>query len=221
MIIKDIYSDTIPALSNMDSVQRALYFMEFFKVSRLPIIDDEIFLGMVSEESIMDLDLESFPIEKCEIQKENTFIYANQHIYDAILLMGKQKTSLLSVLDSEDKYLGTISASELINAVGKLTSIDQSGSIVVLKIGVRDYSLSEIAQIVESNQVKILSSYIQTCSDQVNIKVTLKLNTSDLSSIKAGFERYNYKIEAIFAEKHLIDDMHKDRLDELMHYINM
>ena len=221
MIVKDVYSDTIPALSKMDSVQRALYFMEFFKISQIPIVDEELYLGMLSEESIMDIEEDSFPIEQCQIQKKDSFIFSQQHIYDAILQMGQQKTSLLSVLDTKHNYLGTISASELINAVGKLTSIDQSGSIVILKIGVRDYSLSEIAQITESNQVKILSSYIHTCPDQVNIKVTLKLNTTDLSSIKASFERFNYKIEAIFAENQLIDDMHKGRLDELMHYINM
>lgn len=221
MIVKDIFSDTIPALSKMDSAQRALYFMEFFKVSHLPIVEDSIYVGMLNDEAILDVQKESFPVQDCQIIFNDTFVYSNQHIYDAILKMAQYKLSLLAVIDEEGRFLGTINAMELITAVGKITSLDQSGSIVVLKMGIQDYSLSEIAQIAESNQVRILSTYIQTCEDHHTIKVTLKLNTTDLASIKSGFERYNYEIEAIFSENQVIDDMHKNRLDELMHYLNI
>lgn len=221
MIVKDIFSDTIPALSQKDSAQRALYFMEFFKLSHLPIVDDQTYIGMLTDDAVLEEDQDVFLVEACDLVYEHTFVTPDQHIYDVILQMSQHKLSLIAVVNDDGHYLGTIHLMELISAVAKMTSLDQAGSIVILRMGLRDYSMSEIAKITEENQVKILSSYIQVCKDQINIRVTLKLNSNDLSSIKASFERFNYEIVAIFSESKVIDDMRKDRLDELMHYLNM
>jgi len=221
MIVKEIFSDSIPALSIHDSAQRALHFMEFFKTSHLPLIEENLYVGMLSDESILDAEQESSLLKNYKIDKEKTFVYSDEHIYEAVMMMGEKKLSLLAVIDRDENYLGTISPMDLIIAIAKVTSLDQSGSIIVLKMRTRDYSLSEIAQITEENQIKILSSYIHTCSDQHHIKLTLKLNSSDLTSIKASFERFGYHIEAVFSENQVVDDLHKDRLDELMHYLDI
>lgn len=221
MIAKDIYNDTIPALSVLDSADRAMYFMEFFRVSNLPIVNNQNYLGMVTDEVLMDLAKDQHLLKKCKIIKDSTFVYEDQHIYDVVLQMSLYQMSLIAVLDRKNNYLGCIGPLELIDAIGKITSLDQSGSILVLKMGIRDYALSEIAQIIESHQVKILSLYIQSCEDQLNIKVTLKLNTNDLTSIRATFERYNYKIDAVFSENQVIDDLYNGRLDEFLHYLNI
>lgn len=221
MIVKDIFSDTIPALSKKDSAHRAMYFMEFFKISHLPIVDDKTYVGMLTDDAINEKDEDVSLVDDYNLSYEHTFVSSEQHIYDVILQMSQHKLSLIAVVNAEGHYLGTISLMELISAVAKMTSLDQAGSIVILKMGLRDYSMSEIAKITEENHVKILSSYIQICKDQIHIRITLKLNSNDLSSIKASFERFNYEIVAIFSENKIIDDMRKDRLDELMYYLNM
>lgn len=221
MIVKDIFSDTIPALSEKDSTQRALHFMEFFKTYHLPIIKDELFVGMVYDESIIDADNGSSQLMDMPLLLNEAFVFEDEHVYNAVLKMSQNKLSLLAVVDRDRKYLGTISPLDLVSAITKTSSLDQPGSIIVLKMGIRDYSLSEIAQIAESNQIKIMSSYIQTCKDQLNIRLTLKLNSNDLTSIKSSFERYNYTIESIFEENHVLDDRHKNRLDELLHYLDL
>lgn len=221
MIVKDIFSDTIPALSQKDSAHRAMYFMEFFKISHLPIVDDKTYVGMLTDDAINEKDEDVSLVDDYNLSYEHTFVSSEQHIYDVILQMSQHKLSLIAVVNAEGHYLGTISLMELISAVAKMTSLDQAGSIVILKMGLRDYSMSEIAKITEENHVKILSSYIQICKDQIHIRITLKLNSNDLSSIKASFERFNYEIVAIFSENKIIDDMRKDRLDELMYYLNM
>lgn len=221
MIANDIYSDTIPALSINDSAQRALYLMELFKVTRIPIIDNGIYLGMLKEEQILDLEKEAFAISDCQLVVENSFVNANQHIYNIITIVSQHKLSLVAVIDENKTFLGTITPLELLTATASITSIDPTGSIMILKMGIRDYSLGEIAQICESNQIKILSSYVQSCPDQTNIKLTLKLNTNDLIALKLDLERYNYKIESIISENMTVDDFEKDRLDEFLHYLNI
>ena len=221
MIVEDIYSDSIPALSIKDSAQRALYFMEFFKISHLPIVEDDIYVGIISDEQVLDVKKELSVLKDFEIQTENSFVYSDEHIYNAIFKMSQFQLSLLPVIDRDRTYLGTLTPIELIHAIDKMTSLDQRGGVLILKMGIRDYALGEIAQIIEAEQIKILSTNVQTCKDQNNIKLTLKLNTSDLSSIKASLERYDYVIDSSFLENQVIDDMHKNRLDELMHYLNI
>jgi signal-transduction protein with cAMP-binding, CBS, and nucleotidyltransferase domain len=221
MIVSQILTDTIPNLSAEDSAQRALHYMEFFRLAHLPICDGRNYVGLVQDESILAVDQSEFRIKACELQLKNTFVYDYQHAYDALFLMSQYKLTLVAVVDEDMNFMGSISQADLINAISQMTSIDQSGSILVLKTGIRDYSLSEISQIVESNQVKILSSYIQTCPNQTHIRVTLKLNTNDLDAIKLTFERYSYTIEAVFSENKVLDEMYKSRLDEFLHYMNI
>jgi len=221
MIAKEIYSDSIPALSVNDSAQRALYFMEFFRVSRIPIINDDIFIGMLEEENIIDIEKESSLISECKISLEHAFVGEYQHIYDVVSLVVQYKLSLVAVVDADNNYLGAITPLDLLSSTKEITSIDQSGSILVLEIGIRDYVLSEIAQIAESNHIKILSSYIKTCTDQLNLKLTLKLNTNKLTGFKKTLERYSYKIVAVFSESEMTDELENNRLDEFLHYLNI
>jgi len=221
MIASEIHSDTIPALSINDSAKRALYLMGFFKVTSIPIVNDGEYIGMLNEEQILDIEKEAFKISECNITKENNFVDAQQHIYNIISKVDQYKLSLVAVVDDNNIFLGTITPLELISATAKITSIDPTGGIIVLKMGIRDYTLGEIAQICENNQIKILSSYVQSCKDQVNIKLIIKLNTNDLVALKLDLERYNYKIESIILENRVIDELEQNRLDEFLHYLNM
>ncbi len=221
MIAGQILSDTIPYLSAEDSAQRALHYMEFFRLMHLPICEEKQYLGLIQDESILAIDQPEFSIQSCKLLHKNTFVYDYQHVYDALFLMSQYRLTLVAVLDENMNFLGSITQSDLITALSQMTSIDQSGSILVLKTGIRDYALSEISQIVESNQVKILSSYIQTTPNQTHIKITLKLNTNELDAVKLTFERYGYNIEAVFSENKVLDEMYQSRLDEFLHYINI
>jgi hypothetical protein len=80
--------------------------------------------------------------------------------------------------------------------------------------------LSEIARIVESNDAKILSSYISSHIDSTKLEVTIKINRTDLSAIIQTFNRYNYTIKASFHQSEYVDDL-KDRFDSFMSFLNI
>ena len=79
----------------------------------------------------------------------------------------------------------------------------------------RDYSLTEIARIVEGNDGKIISSYVHTHEDSTKIEVTLKINLHDLSAIISAFERHRYTIKASYHQSRDTDDI-RERFDNLM-----
>ena len=102
----------------------------------------------------------------------------------------------------------------------RLTSVTDPGGIIVLEIGNKNNSLAHMAQIVESDNAQILSSYVRTFPDSTRMEVTLKVNKVDISAIIATFMRYEYDVKATFNNSD-DNDGSKDRYDSLMNYLNL
>ena len=98
--------------------------------------------------------------------------------------------------------------------------VHEPGSIVILEMNTRDYSLSQISQIVEGNDAKILSMHINAHRDSTKIEVTLKINKEELAPILQSFGRYNYTVKATFHQNNLNVDL-KKRFEEFIHFLNI
>jgi len=148
------------------------------------------------------------------------FVYESQHIYEVIKLASSMKLSVLPVLNTQEHYVGIIPVISLIHQFATLAATREPGGIIILEMNVHDYSMTQVAQIVEGNDAKILSSYVNSLADSTKIEVTLKLNKADLSAILQTFYRYNYNVKASFHQSEFSDDM-KNRFDSFMNYINI
>jgi hypothetical protein len=118
------------------------------------------------------------------------------------------------------KYIGSIMIFDLLNAFGMMAAVQEPGGIIILEVGIRDYKLTEIAGIVESNDTKILSIHTFSPVDSTKLEVTLKLNKRDISSVLQTFNRFNYIIKASFIEENA-EDYLKERYKSLMNYLNI
>jgi acetoin utilization protein AcuB len=136
-------------------------------------------------------------------------------------LAARLKLSVVPVLDNNLYYKGVITANDLIKHIAGISSMDQPGAIIVLELIERDYTLSQIAQIVEGNNIKVLSMYITSPSESTKLEVTLKLNSNDLTSLIRTFERYNYDVKSWVASSDSIDQFYQERFDLLMKYLNI
>jgi CBS domain-containing protein len=219
MIAEELISNEIPPLKTSDSGLKALSWMEEFRISHLPIVNHQDLLGVISEEDIFNLNSPEEPLGNHRLSLYKPYVKSHQHIYEIIKLVAELNLSLVPVLDEHDKYLGVITLPDLIKNLAELSSIKDNGAILVLEVNERDYSLSQIAQIVESNDCKILSVYINTIPDSTKMEVILKLNRTDLRAVLATFNRYNYIVKASYNETGY-DDFN-ERFDLLMNYLNM
>jgi len=219
MIAEELISNEIPPLKTSDSGLKALSWMEEFRISHLPIVNHQDLLGVISEEDIFNLNSPEEPLGNHRLSLYKPYVKNHQHIYEIIKLVADLNLSLVPVLDEHDKYLGVITLPDLIKKLAELSSIKDNGAIIVLEINERDYNLSQIAQIVESNDCRILSVYINSIPDSTQIDVILKLNRTDIRAVLATFNRYNYIVKASYNEMGH-DDM-KERFDLLMNYLNM
>jgi acetoin utilization protein AcuB len=221
MIANDLISEIIPSLKTSDTGQTALNWMEIFRISHLPIVNNLDFLGLISDTDIYDMNQPEEPIGNHELTLLKPYVSDNQHLFEVIGLAARLKLSVVPVLDSKNHYKGVITTSDLIRHIAGISSMDQPGGIIVLELIERDYSLSHIAQIVESNNIKVLSMYITSPAESTRLEVTLKVNTTDLLALIKTFERYNYDVKTWVTTNDSIDSFYSERFDLLMKYLNM
>ena len=221
MLAKDLISDVIPALRTSDSGQKALYWMDIFRISHLPIVNNVDFLGLISDKDIYDHNMAEEPIGNHQLSLFSPFVTLDQHIYEVMELASELHLSVVPVLDSENHFKGVITLTDLLHYFADVSALKQPGGIIVLEINARDYSLSEIAQIVESNDAKILSLYITSPDNSVKMEVTLKINRKDLTSILQTFIRYDYIVKASFMDENDLNSLYENRFDAFMKYLSM
>jgi len=220
MIAKDLITEEIPPLKHTDTGEIALRWMEEFKVSHLPVLKNGNFVGVVSETDIFDrLDVEE-TLDKLFEHLPRPYVLENAHIYEVLYTVATQKVTVVPVLAADETYLGCTSIHHLMQLIANTGSIKEQGGIIVLEVNRHDYSLAQIAQIVESNGAKILSTYITSSPDSTKIDVTIKINQIELDRIIRTFERYEYKINASFQKSLFAEDMQL-RYEALMNYLNL
>ena len=164
----DIINDEIPPLMHTDTGEKALNWMEEFKVSHLPVLKDGNFVGMLSESDVLDHLATDKTLDELFQHLPRPYVLENDHFYQVLSKISEFKLSVIPVLDVNEKYLGCASVHHLLTLIANTGSIKENGGILVLEMAQSDYSMAEIAQIVESNDAKILSSYIMSAPNSTN-----------------------------------------------------
>ena len=193
--------------------------MDQFSVHLLAIVKNKFYLGVVSDKEIMNWESEDDLIEEHLNNLAAPHVKYNQHLFDIIEVLEKNNLSVVPVLDEKNQYLGVITNRKLMYSIAKSATIQSPGGVIVLEMSNNDYSLTEIASIVESNNTKILSSYIISKPKSTNIEVTIKLNKQDVTAIIKDFERRQYNISASYKDEEADGDF-SERYESLMRFLN-
>lgn len=221
MLAHELISDVISPLFTSDTGSTALSWMEIHKISHLPIVNNKQFLGLISESDIFDLNAPDTPLGDHKLSLFSPYVYANDHIYTVIDLVKKLKLSVVPVLDDKNNYLGVIMLLDLVRHFSDLINAEQPGGILILEITVHNYSLTQISQIVETNDAKILSMYVHSNPDTTELEVIIKVNIIDLSAIIQTFIRYDYTIKASYQKESELNNLYNSRFDSFLRYLNI
>ncbi len=221
MFVKDLISETISPLSLGDSGFHALQSMDVFKVSHLPIVDHGQFIGLISEQEIFDLNDINKPLQDYSLQLVKPYLYDYQHGFDAIDILSSLKLTVIPILNIENEYLGVITLADLLHNVSTLLATSTPGVVIELDVEPMNYSLSEIARIVEDTNTKILSCYLTERIPGISLSIILKIDRLDPSTVLQAFERYGYTISNTFTQDGGIDEKAMKNYDALMRYLNI
>jgi len=221
LLAESLISDAIPSVRSDETGRKALSHMDVYRVSHIPVVDDSRYLGLVSDKLIYDLNIVDEPIAKEQDKLNTTHAHIHQHIFELAIVMYKLKISVLPVLDDDHYYVGAITLYDLARRFASLFSLQEIGGVVVLETNVNDYSMSQISQIIESNDVKILSFFIDRKPGRATMDLILKLNTEELSGVVQALMRYDYHVKAIYQDESMLSDLYKDRYDQFMNFMNI
>lgn len=221
MVASELISDSIPTVSLEETGLKALNLMEVFHVNHLPVVNGAEYFGVISDQDIYNADNFEEQIEQYGINMPQPHVYRNQHIFEVVDIASQCGVTVVPVLDMDHSYMGAISQREVNRKLSDLVAVNEPGGIIVLELCKTDYSLSQIAQIVESNDAKILSFYVSRPSESSKeLDVTIKLNKMDLSGVIQTFTRYDYNIKATYMDDSRINNLYDDRFDQFMRYLN-
>jgi len=216
----DLITPNIPPLRPQDEIGRALDWMEEFKVAHLPVVDGQRLVGVAQDAVLVDQYDAQAPVQRVMEQVEVPFVHAGQHVYDVVRLFSERNLSVVPVLDDQGMYLGCINEHEALRQLAELTNVREPGSIVVLEMNQIDYSLHQLAGLVESNGARVLSAFSSAVPDSTRMAVTLKINRDDISDILRSFERYDIMVRSTYQGSKLQDDL-MQRYEELLRYMNL
>ena len=221
MLAQEIISDNIPPLKGSDTGDKAIEWMMEFKLSHLPLVENKKYLGLVSEDDILDFNNTSEKLSKFVRNLYKPFVLQSEHIFEVLRVATTLKSTIIPVVDAEMNYLGVITMQSLLYSFAKMSSISDTGGVIVLELSSKtDYVLSDIARIVESNDAHILNMFLNRNADDDTFSVLLKVDVTDIRAIVATFNRFEYIVKAYFDETDM-GDIYKDRFDSLMNYLNI
>jgi len=219
MIASKIISQLILPLRTSETGEKALAIMTDYQVKHLPIVNNESFLGIISEDDILDNDANE-PIGSYRLSLINPFVYESDHVFDVMKKIAQGHLTTIPVIDENENYIGLITLEDVIKFYARSFSFNESGGIIVIEVHRSNYSMAEIARIVESSNANIITSFITNGSQSGELLVSLKLNTNDLVAVRGAFQRFDYIVHSSYTEIEEFDNL-KERYDSLMKYLSV
>jgi len=221
LIAKDLISDIIVGIELSDNGEKALSMMNIFQVNHLPIVENSVLINILKEDDVL---LNGFDKKVKEYNLSNLKYSVSKdcHIFNIIDRLAKNNLSLIPVIGENDIYFGSITQQDIFQYFGDIFTFEFPGSIIELEVPIKDYSLSKISQIVESESASIIGLLINDSDvNDSKMDVIIKLNKQNISSIIATFQRYGYIIKTSYSTDNYSEDILKERYDALMHYLNV
>ncbi|MEX2512111.1 MAG: CBS domain-containing protein [Cyclobacteriaceae bacterium] len=217
----EFINNLIPPLKFSDRVKMALSWMEEIRTNVLPVVEKGTFKGFITDDMIYEINNPDLTIAEIELMAVSSVVQRDKHIYEVLRVSSENQISMVAVVDREMKYLGVVTVEDAITAFTDTISIQSQGGVMILSMFMTDYSLYDIARIVESENAKILSSFISNDPlDDSKIKVTLKIDKTELRHIKATLERFGYKVLDHYQEEEGISS-EQDRLGNLLRFLDI
>jgi len=218
MLTRDLISNSIPYLHKDDKVVHALQLMNDYHVAHLPVVENEDYLGIISEEQLLQSDEEN-TIKELPVTDGTTSVKANDHFLKAIQTAVINKLSIVPVVE-EKQLVGIVTYNDLLKNASDFMSLNDPGGLIVLELESRNYSFTEINRIVESNDAQItqLNTFIDP--ETGIMQVTIRISKLEISDIISTFQRYEYNVKYYFGEE-LYENELRTNYDNLMNYLKI
>lgn len=220
MVALELINNSIPQLQLEDTVGKALQLISDFKTSHLPVVSENAYLGIVSEEDLMDVSNKNAAVGTLQRDFIPVSIQENDHFLQAVNLTNQFQTDIIPVINVEKKLTGIITAQSLLRALGQFAGSEEIGGLIVLEMERYHFAISEISRIVESNEATIMHLNTTVQPETGLLRVTIHVNKKEIAVIVAAFERYEYNVVYYFGEEKFENEI-QSNYRHLMNYLDI
>jgi acetoin utilization protein AcuB len=220
MLTRELLTQTLPYLHLQDKVYQALQLMNDNNVTHLPIVNGEKFVGIISEEDLLQVENDKSELSTLQQSFADVSVKDDDHFLKAVQLAAESGVSVVPVVNEENELVGTVAYNELLKFSSEFLSLKEPGGLVVLEMESSQYSFGEISKIIESNDAQI--TQLNTSFDSATglMLVTIRINKQEVSDIVASFQRYDYYVKYFFGEEIYTNDI-RSNYDNLMNYLKI
>lgn len=221
IINKSIIKTDFTPLKASDSMSHGLHRMERDNIKKLPVVDHSAkkLIGQITHSQLQKAQPETL-LEESNLD-EAVKVYDGQHLFEAAKLMLQYELTILPVVDEEWNFLGIINKEEVLDSLTKMLNLAEFGAVITIELGHTDFTISEVVQIIEIEDAKILGLTVESPDENnQSFKVSIKLNLQDISHVSAALRRYGYSV-LTGSEAEVIDEDIESRAGELLKYIDM
>ncbi len=216
--ITNYITNDFKAIDSQETIVAAQDFLIDLSFSHFPIVEEGVYIGSIAAD-----DLETFDADKkvgdYKYTLEHFFARTNMIWLDVLEVFANNQTNIVPVLDEMNNYVGYYEIGDIMKFFHETPFLKEAGGIIIVKKGILDYSMSQITQIVESNNGKLLGLFVSD-SDIESIEITIKISLGAMNEIIQTFRRYNYEIVSEHQEDNYINNL-KERSDYLDKYLNI
>jgi predicted transcriptional regulator len=216
--ITEYITNDFKAIDSQETIAAVQDFFNDLHFSHFPIIEEGVYIGSIASDDIETFDSDK-KIADYRFTLEGFYARTNTIWLDVLEVFGKNHTNLVPVLDENNNYVGYYEIEDIMKFFHETPFLKEPGGIIVVKKAVLDYSMSQITQIVESNNGKLLGLFISE-ADVESVQITMKISLGAMNEIIQTFRRYNYEIISEHHEDIYINNL-KERSDYLDKYLNI
>ncbi|WP_397364781.1 acetoin utilization protein acuB [Olleya sp. R77988] len=219
MNLSDFIINDIKPLLNIENVKELQLLFNQLTYSHIPVQDEHgTYLGCISETDAHCFEADK-PIQDYRYAGEGFFVRESTNWLDVLEAFAQNSANIMPVLNASNKYLGYYELNDIIGLFNETPFFSENGAILIVEKGLQDYSFSEVSQIVESNDGKLLGAFVSKIENDV-AQITLKIGNVGLTEIMQTFRRYSYNIVSGHEEDAFLEGL-KERSDYLNKYLNM
>ena len=219
MATSDYISKDVKALSLNDSVLIAKKLFNKLTFTHLPIVVDNDFVGLICENDIQAIVDEDKKLAEFKDLFQSFYATLETNWFELLKIFGLNDATIIPVVDKKEGYMGYYELTDILHIFNSTPFLNQSGSILVVSKDSKEYSFSEISQIVESNDARLLGAFISKSTED-EVEVTIKLSDHDFNNTIQSFRRYNYSILTSFQVDEYLNTL-KERSDYLQKYLDI
>lgn len=216
--ITEYITNDFKAIDSQDTISSVQTFFDDLHFSHFPIIEEGIYIGSIAAEDIETFDFDK-KVTDYRFTLEGFFARTTTIWLDVLEVFAKNHTNLVPVLDENNTYVGYYEIEDIMKFFHETPFLKEPGAIIIVKKPISEYSMSQITQIVESNNGKVLGVFISE-ADGNSVEVTLKISLGAMNEIIQTFRRYDYEIMSEHQEDNYINNL-KERSDYLDKYLNI